>query len=94
MTEHLGGVTRRTERGRAVWRYHGRLVARELDRTHIVIRAGFDARDALLQQHQKTFSLPPRFVRHMMIVADLQSGDEEAIAGALAAARDLQSAAD
>ena len=77
-----------------MWRFHGRLVARELDSTHVVIRTGFDARDVLLQQAKKTFSVPPRFVKHMMVVADLQSGDEDAVAGALAAARDLQAAAD
>ena len=94
MTEHLGGVSKRTERGRAVWRYHGRLIARELDHAHIVIRTGFGDRKALLLEYPQTFSITPQFLRHMMIVADLDSGDEEAIAGALAAARDLQAAAE
>jgi hypothetical protein len=35
----LAGVRRTTAAGLARWRYHGRLVARELDETHLVIRA-------------------------------------------------------
>ena len=38
----LTGVRRRTAEGLADWRYHGRLVARQLDDAHIVIRADFD----------------------------------------------------
>jgi hypothetical protein len=34
----LAGVRRTTAAGLAQWRYHGRLVARELDETHLVIR--------------------------------------------------------
>lgn len=35
--------------GLAAWRYHGRLIARQLDDTRIVIRADFDYRDWLLR---------------------------------------------
>jgi hypothetical protein len=36
--------------GLAQWRYHGRLVARQLDDAHVVIRADFDYRDSVLRQ--------------------------------------------
>ena len=58
----LKGV-RRTASGELMqWRYHGRLVARQLDDAHIVIRAGFDYRDAVVRQFPATFSVPARFV--------------------------------
>jgi len=53
------------------WRHRGRLVARQLDESHVVIRASFDVRDFLLHPFPETFSAPKRFARHMMIVADL-----------------------
>ena len=87
------GVVARTDRGLKVWRYHGRLVARQLDDDTLVIRSSFPARDTLLQAHPETFCVPRQFSRHMMIVADLRTGDEDAIEAALAAAHDLQSAA-
>ena len=80
--------------GAAQWRYHGRLVARQLDDTRIVIRADFDYRDAVLRQFPGTFSVPDRFRKHMMVVADLADGDAGAIEDALVAAWDLQRAAD
>ncbi|HET8598725.1 MAG TPA: hypothetical protein VFL99_00250 [Segeticoccus sp.] len=88
----LEGVRRTASSSRAEWRYHGRLVARELDDTHIVIRADFDYRDAVLRQFPDTFRVPPRFRKHMMVVADLESGDVGAIEDALVAAWELQRA--
>lgn len=76
------------------WRYHGRLVARQLDATHIVIRAHFDVRDAMLRQFPTTFSVPNRFTKHMMVVADLATGDAGAIEDALVAAWELQRVSD
>ena len=94
LTAKLAGV-RRTESGRlAQWRYHGRLVARQLDDTHVVIRSDFDERDELLRLFGVTFSVPNRFTKHMMVVADIAQGDEGAIEDALLAAWDLQRAAD
>jgi hypothetical protein len=46
----LAGVRFRAPDGLAEWRYHGRLVARQLDDAHLVIRADFDYRDLILQQ--------------------------------------------
>jgi hypothetical protein len=78
----------------AEWRYHGRLVARQLDDVHLVIRADFDFRDSILRQFPGTFSVPTRYIKHMMVVADLAGGDAGAIEDALEAAWQLQRSAD
>ena len=90
----LAGVRRTAPRGLAEWRYHGRLVARQLDDAHVVIRADFDYRDSLLRQFPGTFSVPARYARHMMVVADLARGEAGAIEDALEAAWELQQSAD
>ena len=87
----LTGVTWEDYEGLLDWRYHGRLVARQLDDTHVVIRATFDFRDFLLHSFPETFSVPDRFVKHMMIVADLEHGNADAVEDALIAAWELQS---
>jgi hypothetical protein len=89
----LAGVRRTSAEGLAVWRYHGRLVARQLDEAHVVIRADFDYRDSILRHFPGTFSVPPRYGKHMMVVADL-GGDAGAIEDALEAAWRLQRGAD
>ena len=94
LAEALAGVRRTTADGLAQWRYHGRLVARQLDDAHVVIRADFDYRDSLLRQFPETFSVPARYTKHMMIVADLANGDPGAIEDALEAAWQLQRSAD
>jgi hypothetical protein len=94
LTEDLAGVRRTARDGLAEWRYHGRLVARQLDDVHLVIRADFDYRDSMLRQFPGTFSVPPRYVKHMMVVADLAEGDAGAIEDALEAAWQLQRSAD
>ncbi len=86
----LAGVRRTAPGGLAQWRYHGRVVARQLDDAHVVIRADFDYRDWLLRQFPGTFSVPARFASHMMVVADLTTGDAGAIEDALEAAWQLQ----
>ncbi len=58
----------------------------------MVIRANFDYRDSVLRQFTATFSEPTRFRKHMMVVADLSTGDAGAIADALEAAWIRQSA--
>jgi hypothetical protein len=73
------------------WRYRGRLVARQLDDDHVVIRASFDFRDFLLQSFPETFTVPGRFAKHMMIVADLERGNADAVEDAVIAAWELQS---
>jgi hypothetical protein len=88
----LAGVRRGSAGGLAEWRYHGRLVARQLDETHVVIRADFDVREELLRQSPGTFSVPARYARHMMIVADLAHGEPGAIEDAIEAAWQLQRA--
>jgi hypothetical protein len=94
LTEALMGVRRTAPDGLAQWRYHGRLVARQLDETHVVIRADFDYRDSILRQFPETFSVPARYVRHMMVVADLAGGDAGAIEDAVEAAWQLQRSAE
>ncbi len=94
LADGLDGVRRTASGGLAQWRYHGRLVARQLDDTHIVIRADFDYRDAALRQFPATFTVPDRLAKHMMVVADLAAGDGGAIEDALVAAWELQRAAD
>jgi hypothetical protein len=91
LVAELAGVTERRRNGLLEWRYHGRLVARELDCSHIVIRASFDFRDLLLHSFPETFSVPRRFRKHTMIVADLEAGNADAIEDAIIGAWELQS---
>ena len=91
LAARLGGVTERRRDGLLDWRYRGRLVARQLDGSHIVIRASFDSRDFLLRSFPGTFSVPKRFARHMMIVADLANGNADVIEDAVIGAWELQS---
>jgi hypothetical protein len=86
----LDGVAERRRDGLLDWRYHGRLVARELDPGHIVIRASFATRDFLVQSFPETFSVPRRFAKHMMVVADL-TGNVDAIEDAVIGAWEMQS---
>ena len=93
LAEGLTGVRRTALEGLAEWRYRGRLVARQLDDIHVVIRADFDYRDSILRQFPGTFSVPTRYIKHMMVVADLTRGDAGAIEDALEAAWELQRSA-
>ena len=92
--EGLEGV-RRTERPGELpeWRYHGRLIARQLDSDHFVIRIDFDLRRSLLLSDAATFSVPDRYAKHMMIVADIVNGDVGAIEDAIDNAWQLQRSA-
>lgn len=91
LASQLQGVAERRRDGKLEWRYGGRLVARELDEHHVVIRASFDVKDTLLQAFPETFSAPGRFARHMMVVADLANGNADAIEDAVIGAWELQS---
>jgi hypothetical protein len=93
LAEAMTGVRRTARDGLAEWRYHGRLVARQLDDIHLVIRADFDYRDSILRQFPGTFSVPARYIKHMMVVADLARGDAGAIEDAIDAAWQLQRSA-
>jgi hypothetical protein len=90
----LEGV-RRTDRNGHLpeWRYHGRLIARQLDSDHLVIRVDFDFRRSLMQTDADTFSVPNRYVKHMMVVADVVRGDIDAIVDAIENAWQLQRSA-
>jgi hypothetical protein len=87
----LAGVAERRRDGLLEWRYRGCLVARQLDHGHIVIRSSFEFRDFLLQSFPETFSVPNRYTKHMMIVADLENGNADAVEDAVIAAWELQS---
>ena len=87
----LDGVREGRRNGLLDWRFAGRLVARQLDDTHIIIRMTFELRALLLDTFPETFSAPGRFAKHMMIVADLENGNGDAIEDALIAAWELQS---
>ena len=91
LAAQLDGVAERRRGGLLDWRYRGRLVARQLDDSHIVIRASFDFRDFLLNSFPETFSAPTRFAKHMMIVADLENGNRAVVEDAVIAAWELQS---
>lgn len=91
LAAQLDGVSERRRNGLLEWRYQGRLVARQLDDSHVVIRASFDVKDFLLQAFRETFSVPNRFRKHMMIVADLENGNADAIEDAVIGAWELQS---
>ena len=91
LSSELDGVTERNREGLLDWRYRGRLVARQLDDGHVVIRASFDFRDFLMHSFPETFSAPGRFAKHMMVVADLDHGNADAIEDAVIAAWELQS---
>ncbi|MGH3361484.1 MAG: hypothetical protein ACRDOM_03410 [Nocardioides sp.] len=82
----LEGVRRRSSGGLLQWRRRGRLVARQLDEQHVVIRSPFDTRDVLVHQFPDTFSVPTRFSKHMMVVADLAVGSADAIEEAVVVA--------
>jgi hypothetical protein len=86
----LDGVRERTADGLLEWSRHGRRVARQLDERSVVIRTSFDARDHLVRDFPGTFSVPSRLEKHMMVVADLSSGDRDAIEEAFTAAWRLQ----
>jgi hypothetical protein len=88
----LEGVRERSRDGLAQWRYRGRLVARQLGDDQIVIRTAFDRREVLLRSFPEAFSVPTRFAKHMMVVANLRHGDRDAIEGAVSAAWQLQRA--
>jgi hypothetical protein len=94
LAQALAGVRQTASDGLAEWRYHGRLVARQLDETQLVIRADFDYRDSIVRQFPETFSVPARYLKHMMVVADMARGDAGAIEDALEAAWRLQRSAD
>ena len=91
LADQLDGVAERRREGRLEWRYRGRLVARQLDHGHVVIRASFDFRDFLLQSFPETFSVPKRYRKHMLVVADLETGNGDAVEDAVIGAWELQS---
>jgi hypothetical protein len=91
LTAQLSGISESRREGLLDWRYRGRLVARQLDDSHIVIRASFESRDLLLHSFPETFSVPKRFAKHMMVVADIENGNADAVEDAVIGAWELRS---
>ena len=56
----------------------------------MAVRVPFDVRDVLLHQHPDVFSVPRRFAKHMIVVADLDAGDDGAVQDAIESAWRLQ----
>ena len=86
----LDGVREKSCAGLLRWYVDNRLVARQLDRGSVVIRSDFPDRERLLQRHPATFTVPPRFERHMMVVVELGDADADAVACAIESAWRLQ----
>ena len=78
----LPGVRRTTRDGLIRWQVGGRLVARQLDATHVVVRVPFDVRDLLQRRSPEVFSVPSRLVKHMSVVADLAAAGAGGAGGA------------
>ncbi len=86
LASSLTGVRQRCRGGLLQWHHGGRLVARQLDDARVVVRTPFDTRDVLLRQFPDTFTVPVRFQKHMMVVADLAEGSADAIEDAVISA--------
>ena len=72
------------------WYVRDRLVARQLDGDSVLVRADFDAREKLLDDHPETFSVPPSMEAHQKVVAELDRADVQGVRRALAEAVELQ----
>ncbi len=86
LASSLARVRQVSRDGLLRWQHNGRLIARQLDETSVVVRTPFDTRDVLLRQFPDTFTVPTRFRKHMMLVADLASGNADAIEDSVTAA--------
>jgi hypothetical protein len=89
LVSQLDHVAVRSRGGALDCRYRGRLVARQIGPDHVVIRISFELREEMLRLFPDTFTVPPRYAKHMMVVADL-GGDAGAIEDAVVAAWRLQ----
>lgn len=86
LASSFAGVRRTVQGGRPRWHYDGRLLARAPADDQVVVRVRFEVRDALLRQWPEVFSVPRRFAKHMMVVADLAAGDDDAVEDAVTSA--------
>ncbi len=84
------GVKRKGTESRPAWYVDDRLVVRWLDPTSVVVRSDFPARERLVADHPDTFSVPPKFESHMMVVVELDRADPAAVARAVSEAVELQ----
>ncbi len=79
----LAGVRRTSAGGLARWQYEGRLVARELDSTHVAVRDGVRRTQRTASPAPTGVLGPARFATHMMVVVHLDAGDDGAVEVAL-----------
>lgn len=84
------GVRRQRQAGLRRWVLQGRVVAREVNPTHVVVRVPFEVRHDLVARHPEVFDVPTPYAKHMMVVANLAAGDAGAIEDAVEAAWSLQ----
>lgn len=89
--EALPEVRRRGPEARPVWQLHGRMVARLVDPTTLVVRVPLSAREALLESDPEGFGVPPRFEAHHKVEAYLDRADPDAVRTAIRLAWELQS---
>ena len=65
-------------------------MAREYDATTLLVRADFDSRERLVDEHPETFSITPDLEAHMKVLADLERGSLDALSRGLTEAVELQ----
>lgn len=78
-------------RGRR-WCVRNRLVARQVDKSTLLIRTDFEPREELLDKHPDTFAMRPNLEAHMKVLADIEHGDIAMVCRALRAAWEMQRA--
>ncbi len=76
-------------RGRR-WCVRNRLVARQVDDSTLLVRAGFGFREDLLVRYPDTFSVRPEIEAHQKVLAEIDEGDIDAVCVALRAAWEMQ----
>jgi len=88
--ESLPGVRRSGTDERPVWQLQGRLVARLVDPTTLVVRVPLSAREAVLESDPDGFGVPPRFEAHHKVEVYLDRAAPDAVRTAIRLAWELQ----
>jgi hypothetical protein len=88
--ESLPQVRRTGPDERPVWQLHGRLVARLVDPTTLIVRVPLSEREALIDPDPDGFGVPPRLEAHHKVEAYLDRADPAVVRTAIRLAWDLQ----